>query len=59
MIKEEIARGQQTIDVLMHHFVFDDLVTELAKAAERGVRVRVIVNVADRAEVTGTRVELA
>ncbi len=53
LIKEEITRGQKTIDVLMHHFVFDDLVTELAKAAERGVRVRVIVNAADRAEVTG------
>ncbi|HEY5923750.1 MAG TPA: phospholipase D-like domain-containing protein [Kofleriaceae bacterium] len=55
LIKEEIARGQRTIDVLMHHFVFDDLVTELAKAAERGIRVRVIVNATDRAEVTGTR----
>ncbi len=55
LIKEEIARGQKTIDVLMHHFVFDDLVTELAKAAERGVRVRVIVNAADRMEVTGTK----
>ena len=55
MIKEEIARATKTIDVLMHHFVFDDLVTELAKAAERGVRVRVIVNVADRAEHAGTK----
>jgi len=55
LIKEEIGRAQKTIDVLMHHFVFDDLVTELAKAAERGVRVRVIVNVADRQEVTGAK----
>jgi hypothetical protein len=55
MIKEEIARGEKSIDVLMHHFVFDDLVTELAKAAERGVRVRVIVNAEDRAEPTGTK----
>ena len=38
MIKEEIARAQKSIDVLMHHLVFDDLVKELAKAAERGVR---------------------
>ncbi|MGE3457626.1 MAG: phospholipase D-like domain-containing protein [Kofleriaceae bacterium] len=53
MIKEEINRGQKTIDVLMHHLVFDDLVKELAKAAERGVRVRVIVNAADRDEHTG------
>lgn len=55
LIKDEIARGQRSIDVLMHHLVFDDLVTELAKAAERGVKVRVIVNAADRAEHTGAR----
>ncbi len=55
MIKEEITRAQKSIDVLMHHLVFDDLVTELAKAAERGVRVRVIVNAADRAEPTGAK----
>ena len=55
LIKEEITRAQKSIDVLMHHFVFDDLVTELAKAAERGVRVRVIVNAADRMEPTGAK----
>ncbi|MGE3545603.1 MAG: phosphatidylserine/phosphatidylglycerophosphate/cardiolipin synthase family protein, partial [Kofleriaceae bacterium] len=55
MIKEEIRRGQKTIDVLMHHFAFDDLVKELAQAAERGVRVRVIVNAADRAEHAGAQ----
>lgn len=55
MIKEEIRRATKTIDVLMHHLVFDDLVTELAKAAERGVRVRVIVNAADRAEHAGSK----
>jgi hypothetical protein len=49
----ETSSGNKTIDVLMHHLAFDDLVKELAKAAERGVRVRVIVNVADRAEHTG------
>ena len=54
MIKEEIARGRKSIDVLMHHFVFDDLVKELAKAAERGVKVRVIINAADRMEATGS-----
>lgn len=53
MIKEEITRAQKSIDVLMHHLVFDDLVKELAKAAERGVRVRVIVNATDRQEHTG------
>lgn len=57
LIKEEITRAERSIDVLMHHFVFEDLVTELAKAAERGVRVRVIVNAADRMEVTGPRWE--
>ena len=54
MIKEELARAKTSIDVLMHHFAFDDLVKELAKAAERGVRVRVIVNAADREEHTGS-----
>jgi hypothetical protein len=38
----------------MHHLVFDDLVKELAKAAERGVEVRVIVNATDRAEHAGS-----
>jgi hypothetical protein len=40
MIEEELRRAQKSIDVLMHHFAFDDLVKELAKAAERGVRAR-------------------
>jgi hypothetical protein len=53
MIEEELRRAQKSIDVLMHHLAFDDLVKELAKAAERGVRVRVIVNAADRAEHAG------
>ncbi len=53
MLEEEIRRSAKSIDVLMHHLAFDDLVKELAKAAERGVRVRVIVNAADRVEHTG------
>ena len=53
MLKEEITRSRKTIDVLMHHLAFEDLVKELAKAAERGVKVRVIVNATDRAEHTG------
>ncbi|MBA2539047.1 MAG: hypothetical protein H0V17_05380 [Deltaproteobacteria bacterium] len=53
MIEEELRRSTKSIDVLMHHLVFDDLVKELAKAAERGVRVRVIVNATDRAEHAG------
>jgi phosphatidylserine/phosphatidylglycerophosphate/cardiolipin synthase-like enzyme len=55
MIKQEIARAQTSIDVLMHHLLFDDLVTELAKAAERGIRVRVIINAVDRAEARGPK----
>jgi len=53
MLKEELARATKSIDVLMHHLAFEDLVKELAKAAERGVKVRVIVNAADRAEHVG------
>jgi phosphatidylserine/phosphatidylglycerophosphate/cardiolipin synthase-like enzyme len=53
MIRDEIRAARRSVDVLMHHLVFDDLVEELAKAAERGVAVRVIVNEADRAEHAG------
>lgn len=53
MITDELRRATRSIDVLMHHLAFDDLVKELAKAAERGVAVRVIVNAADRAEHRG------
>ena len=53
MLKDELSHAQKSIDVLMHHLAFDDLVKELAKAAERGVRVRVIVNATDRAEHAG------
>jgi phosphatidylserine/phosphatidylglycerophosphate/cardiolipin synthase-like enzyme len=55
LIRDQIRGAQTSIDVLMHHFLFDDLVTELAKAAERGIRVRVVVNAADRAEIEGSR----
>jgi phosphatidylserine/phosphatidylglycerophosphate/cardiolipin synthase-like enzyme len=54
-LRDAIRASQTSIDVLMHHFTFDDLVKELAKAAERGVRVRVIVNAADREEHTHGR----
>jgi phosphatidylserine/phosphatidylglycerophosphate/cardiolipin synthase-like enzyme len=53
MLEEEIGRAKTSIDVLMHHLAFDDLVKELAKAAERGVKVRVIVNATERAEHVG------
>ncbi len=53
MLEDELRHATRSIDVLMHHLAFDDLVKELAKAAERGVAVRVIVNATDRAEHTG------
>lgn len=55
LVRDELRAATTSIDVLMHHLVFEDLVTELAKAAERGVRVRVVVNAADRGEIKGTR----
>lgn len=55
MVRDEIRAAESSIDVLMHHLVFDDAVKELAKAAENGRRVRVIVNAEDRDETEGTR----
>lgn len=40
MLKDSIRGSHRSVDVLMHHLLFDDLTKELAKAAERGVRVR-------------------
>lgn len=54
MIRDELRAAQHSVDVLMHHLVFEDAVKELAKAAERGVRVRVVVNEVDRAETEGS-----
>jgi len=53
MLKNHIRHAQRSIDVMMHHFLFGDLVKELAKAAENGVRVRVVVNVVDQEEASG------
>lgn len=53
LLRDQIRAAKTSIDVLMHHLVFADLVKELAKAQESGVRVRVVVNVADRDETTG------
>lgn len=55
LIRDGIRSATRSVDVLMHHLVFDDLVAELARAAERGVRVRVIVNAGDRHEHQGRR----
>ena len=54
MIRDSIRAAETSIDVLMHHFTFNDLVKELAKAQEAGVSVRVIVNEADQGEVDGS-----
>ena len=53
MLRDEMRTAKTSVDVLMHHLVFKDAVKELAKAAERGVRVRVIVNAEDRDETQG------
>ena len=52
-IRNELRASQRSVDILMHHLKYDKLVKELAKAAERGVRVRVLVNEPDRAEHSG------
>lgn len=54
MIRDEIRLAEGSVDVLMHHLVFDDAVKLLAQTAERGVTVRVIVNAADRDEIKGS-----
>ena len=51
---DAMEQAQTSIDVMMHHLTFDRAVRDLAIAAERGVRVRVVVNVADRDEHTQT-----
>jgi phosphatidylserine/phosphatidylglycerophosphate/cardiolipin synthase-like enzyme len=48
LIRDGLRGAQRSVDVLMHHLLFDDLIRELAIAAERGVRVRIILNAADR-----------
>ncbi len=53
LIKEGLRGAKTSVDVLMHHLTFDKLVDELMDAARRGVRVRVVVNAADAAEVGG------
>lgn len=56
MLRDEIRAAERSVDVLMHHLVFEDAIKELTNAAKReGVRVRVIVNAADRGEIKGSR----
>ncbi|MBA2663382.1 MAG: hypothetical protein H0U74_13930 [Bradymonadaceae bacterium] len=53
LLRDGIRASRTSVDVLMHHLLFDDLIKELAVAAERGVRVRIIMNVEDRHAYTG------
>lgn len=55
IVRDEIRAAERSVDVLMHHLVFDKSIKELTAAAKRdGVRVRVIVNAADRGEIKGS-----
>jgi|GEM_PF-1313179 phosphatidylserine/phosphatidylglycerophosphate/cardiolipin synthase-like enzyme len=54
MIKDAIRSAESTVDVAMHHMLFSDLIKELAKSAERGIAVRVMINAQDRGEMSGT-----
>ncbi len=53
IVEDALREATTSVDVLMHHLVFDTLLKRLAQAAERGVRVRVVVNAADRDETKG------
>ncbi len=54
LLKERIKGAKKSVDVIMHHLTFTDLVKELRNAAQRGVRVRVLLNAPERAAHTGT-----
>lgn len=53
MIRDQIRGATTSVDVLMHHLMFDKLLTELTNAAARGVRVRIVVNASTRNETAG------
>ncbi|MEM6994231.1 MAG: phospholipase D-like domain-containing protein [Myxococcota bacterium] len=55
MIREELRGAQTGVDVMMHHITFDNLLKELAKVAERGVPVRLLLNESERPALTGAR----
>lgn len=55
LITRAIQGAKTSIDVLMHHLLFDKLMKELVRARARGVRVRIVVNAADRDETRGPR----
>ncbi len=53
VLRDDFRAATTSIDVLMHHLVFDKTIKELRNAAQRGIRVRLIVNEADREEYQG------
>jgi len=55
MIRQALRDSEHSVDVLMHHLSYKKLVKELAKAAERGVEVRVVLNAETRQEHTGSQ----
>jgi len=50
VLRDDFRAASTSIDVLMHHLVFDKTIKELRNAAQRGIRVRLVVNEADREE---------
>eukprot|EP01061_Rhynchopus_euleeides_P021792 TRINITY_DN3555_c0_g1_i1.p1 TRINITY_DN3555_c0_g1~~TRINITY_DN3555_c0_g1_i1.p1 ORF type:complete len:423 (+),score=196.03 TRINITY_DN3555_c0_g1_i1:79-1347(+) len=54
MVRTALRAATESVDVLMHHMTFSSLVKELAQAAERGIKVRVIVNNLDYEEHRGS-----
>lgn len=56
-IRTALREAEGSVDVLMHHLLYSDSVKLLAQTAERGVRVRVVVNAADRDEISGSNWE--
>jgi phosphatidylserine/phosphatidylglycerophosphate/cardiolipin synthase-like enzyme len=53
LLRDQIRAAEHSVDVLMHHLLFDDLVRDLAQAAERGVLVRIVLNAADQESTQG------
>jgi phosphatidylserine/phosphatidylglycerophosphate/cardiolipin synthase-like enzyme len=53
LLRDQIRAATSSVDILMHHLMFDKLLKELANAAARGVRVRIVVNANTRAETNG------
>lgn len=54
-LRTALRASTQSIDVLMHHLLFENALRELTRAANRGVKVRVIVNAEDRDSISGNR----